>query len=346
MTQITADGYGGLEHRASTALVCARADLPVQGRPEQSDGYRTFLGLVSHEYFHTWHVKRIKPALFAPYDLSREIHTRLLWVFEGFTSYYDDLMLLRSGVIDQPAYLKLLAKTVAGVERAPGRLKQSVAESSYDAWTRYYRQDENSPNALVSYYTKGSLIALGLDITLRQATEGARSLDDVMRLLWTRYGRDFYQGKPIGLPEDGLPALIEEATGVDVSAFIARYAEGREDVPVRELLSTQGIATRPAAPVTAAGLDVRVRAQGSDAVLATVFEGGAAHQGGLSAQDVLVALDGLRIAGPAALDALLARYRPGATVTIHAFRGDELRAFTVRLGAAAAPEPVFVAGTM
>ncbi|MBU4609555.1 M61 family metallopeptidase [Achromobacter sp. GG226] len=343
MTQITPDGYGGLEHRASTALVCARADLPVTGRAEQSDGYRTFLGLVSHEYFHTWHVKRIKPALFAPYDLSRENHTRLLWVFEGFTSYYDDLMLLRSGVIDLPAYLKLVAKTVAGVERAPGRHKQSVAESSFDAWTRYYRQDENSPNALVSYYTKGSLIALGLDITLRNATGGQRSLDDVMRLLWTRYGRDFYQGRPRGIPEDALPALIEEATGVDASAFITRYAEGREDVPVRELLATQRIATRPPKAVTAAGLDVRVRAQGTDAVLATVLEGGAAHRAGLSAHDVLVAIDGLRIAGSAGLDALLARYQPGASVTIHAFRGDELRAFSVRLGEAAPAEPAFVA---
>src|SRR5690606_7382954 len=138
---------------------------------------------------------------FAPYDLSRENHTRLLWVFEGFTSYYDDLMLFRSGVITLEDYLRQVAKTVTGVLRGPGRKKQSVAESSFDAWTRYYRQDENSPNALVSYYTKGALVALGLDITIRNETSGSYSLDDVMRLMWRRYGRDFYCGNPQGVDE-------------------------------------------------------------------------------------------------------------------------------------------------
>src|SRR5690606_102576 len=157
MTMVTGDGYGGLEHRASTALIASRHDLPVRGLDNAGEGYQTFLGLVSHEYFHTWNVKRIKPAVFAPYDLSRETHTDLLWVFEGFTSYYDDLMLLRSGVISENDYLRLLGKVISNVRRSAGRLKQSVAESSFDAWTRYYKQDENSPNALVSYYTKGSL---------------------------------------------------------------------------------------------------------------------------------------------------------------------------------------------
>ncbi|MBV2179944.1 MAG: peptidase M61, partial [Castellaniella sp.] len=134
LVTVTGDGYGGLEHRASTALLTRRADLPAQGR-ETPEGYVTFLGLLSHEYFHTWNVKRIKPAAFAPYDLSRPNHTELLWVFEGFTSYYDDLMLLRAGVIDEPAYLKLVGRTLDQVMRAGGRLKQSVAESSFDAWT-------------------------------------------------------------------------------------------------------------------------------------------------------------------------------------------------------------------
>jgi predicted metalloprotease with PDZ domain len=333
MTMVTNDGYGGLEHRASTALMTARKDLPVLGQQGQGEGYRGFLGLVSHEYFHTWNVKRIKPAAFAPYDLSQPDLTRLLWVFEGFTSYYDDLLLLRSGAITQADYLRLLAKTITGVARTPGRLKQSVAESSFDAWTRYYKQDENSPNALVSYYTKGSLVALGLDLLIRQETAGARSLDDVMRLLWQRHGRDFYQGRPQGLAEDGLPALIREATGVDARRFIARYAYGTADVPLAELLESQGIRLQWKTAANIPTLEVRTRKQGDTLALATVLEGGAGHKGGLSAGDVLVAIDGLRVDAPAGLELLLAQYRPGDRVTIHVFRRDELRAFRVRLGA-------------
>ena len=148
MTMAVGDGYGGLEHRASTALICARADLPTtanQKPGEPGEGYLQFLGLCSHEYFHTWNVKRIKPAVFAPYDLQVENYTPLLWLFEGFTSYYDDLMLVRAGIIGETTYFKLQAKTVCGVLRGSGRLKQSVAESSFDAWSKYYRQDENSP---------------------------------------------------------------------------------------------------------------------------------------------------------------------------------------------------------
>jgi len=333
MTMVTGDGYGGLEHRASTALMASRKDLPALGQKGQSEGYRTFLGLVSHEYFHTWHVKRIKPAAFAPYDLGRENHTRLLWVFEGFTSYYDDLMLLRAGVVDRDAYLRLLAKTISAVARTPGRFKQSIAQSSFDAWTRYYKQDENSPNALVSYYAKGALAALGLDLLIRRDSGGRHSLDDVMRLLWRRYGRDFYRGRPQGLAEDAMAGIVREAAGVDVSAFLRDCVEGTADVPLDELLAAQGIALqwKPASPLP--GLDVRLRREGERMVLATVYEGGAAHRGGLSAQDVLVAVDGLRVDAPAGLETLLSSYRPGDAVTVHVFRRDELRAFRVRLAA-------------
>ncbi|MER1966870.1 PDZ domain-containing protein [Castellaniella sp. GW247-6E4] len=334
LVMATGDGYGGLEHRASTALLTRRADLPSLGGPAApTEGYQSFLGLVSHEYFHTWHVKRIKPAAFAPYDLSRPNHTRLLWVFEGFTSYYDDLMLLRAGVITEPDYLRLVGKTASAVRRGGGRLKQSVAESSFDAWTRYYKQDENSPNALVSYYTKGALVALGLDLEIRHQTHGARSLDDVMRLLWERYGRDFYRDRPQGLGEDALPALILEATGADTAAFIARHAEGLEDVPLAELLASHGITLRwetehPSRPT----LEARWRPAEGGLQLTTVFEGGPAHRGGLSAGDVLVALDGLRIADVAGLERLLDARRPGETVTAHVFRRDELRQYRLRLG--------------
>ena len=181
-------GYGGLEHRWSSSLVCARDSLPMRGDEEVREDYRTFLGLASHEYFHSWNVKRLKPAAFTPYDLSAETHTELLWVFEGVTSYYDDLALVRSGLITERSYLELLGRTITRVLRGAGRLRQSVAESSFDAWTKFYKQDANAANAIVSYYAKGSLIALALDLKLRSETGGKISLDDVMKECWARWG--------------------------------------------------------------------------------------------------------------------------------------------------------------
>ena len=336
MTMVTGDSYGGLEHRASTALMAARKDLPVLGQSTAPEGYQTFLGLVSHEYFHTWNVKRIKPAAFAPYDLTKETHTRLLWIFEGFTSYYDDLMLLRSGVISQTDYLNILAKQISGVHATPGRHKQSVADSSFDAWSRYYKQDENSPNALVSYYTKGSLIALGLDLTIRSATAHRYSLDDVMRALWELYGRNFYQGGGHGLKEKAFARLVRDATGVDISEQLARWAYGREDVPLRSLFAQHGIEMRWKAANHLPTLDVRTRKQGDQLILSTVFEHGAAHQGGLSALDVLVAINGVRIdATGNTLEQVLARHHSGERVKVHVFRRDELREFSVKLAAPA-----------
>ncbi|MBP6018986.1 MAG: M61 family metallopeptidase [Burkholderiaceae bacterium] len=342
MTMITGDGYGGLEHRSSTALMASRGDLPVKS-PAATDtsadtGYQSFLGLVSHEYFHTWNVKRIKPAVFAPYDTLRENHSRLLWVFEGFTSYYDDLMLLRSGVVTQPDYLRLLGKTISNVQRSPGRLKQSVAESSFDTWTRFYKQDENSPNALVSYYTKGALVALGLDLTLRHASKGKYSLDDVMRLMWQRYGRDFYQGQPQGIPEDAMASLIQEACGIDVSDFITRYAYGTQELPLQQLLADADIALTWAPESTLPSLDARWRVVNGETQLTTVYSGGAAHQAGLSAHDVLVAINGLRVGSTNTVERLLRPSQSGDTITIHVFRRDELRCFTLKLSVPVATE--------
>ncbi|CAB3969595.1 MULTISPECIES: M61 family metallopeptidase [Burkholderia] len=332
MTLAVSDGYGGLEHRASTALICNRTDLPVKGRPETTEGYRTYLGLCSHEYFHTWNVKRIKPAAFVPYDLTRENYTSLLWLFEGFTSYYDDLMLVRSGLMSQDEYFAALGRTVGGVLRGTGRLKQSVAESSFDAWIKYYRQDENATNAIVSYYTKGSLVALAFDLAIRAQTRNRKSLDDVMRLLWQRYGRDFYRGKQAGVEENEVEALIEEATGVALGRLFADSVHGTRDLPLAELLAPFGVTLAPDVANGAAAkptIGARLRG-GADCTFAAVYEGGAAHRAGLSAGDTLIAVDGLRVTGTN-LDALLSRYRPGDKVEVHAFRRDELRTAKLKL---------------
>ncbi|MFM8468196.1 MAG: M61 family metallopeptidase [Oxalobacteraceae bacterium] len=338
LTLAVGDGYGGLEHRASTALICARNDLPVIGQADMSDAYRGFLGLCSHEYFHTWHVKRIKPAVFAPYDLTQENYTTLLWLFEGFTSYYDDLMLLRAGVIDSGAYLKLIEKTLNNVQRGSGRLKQSVADSSFDAWTKYYRQDENATNAIVSYYAKGSLVALLLDLIIRRDTQGRRSLDDVMRAMWRRYGRHFYSAKGgLGLSEQDVEALFDEVSGLKLKPIFDLAVRGTRDLPLAEVFASFGIEMPDRRKVTAPSLAVRTQRDGAQCKLGAVHEGGAAHKAGLSAGDSLVAIDGLRVTSDN-IDGLLQRYRVGDTISVHAFRRDELMHFSLRLESDAAPQ--------
>jgi len=344
---ITGDGYGGLEHRSSTSLLCSRDDLPQPamngGQDEMSEGYRSFLGLCSHEYFHTWNVKRIKPAVFQPYDLSREVHTPLLWFFEGVTSYYDDLALVRTGLISRDSYLELLGQTVTRVLRGSGRLKQPVADSSFDAWTKFYKQDENAPNAVVSYYTKGSLIALALDLTLRNIGDGTTSLDAVMRTLWQRHGLQ-------GVTVEGLEQLIAAVAGVDLTDFFQRALRGTEDLPLAELLATCGIdyrlrpsegngdqggkpGGRKGPPRTVLG--VRSGDDALGAKLLNVFDGGAAQQAGLAAGDVVIAINGLRVSN-GSLDKVIASYAAGDSVQLHAFRRDELMTFSAALQAAPA----------
>ncbi|MBW7901539.1 MAG: M61 family metallopeptidase [Rhodocyclaceae bacterium] len=322
------DGYGGLEHRASTALLCSRDDLPHKGMDGVPERYRTFLGLASHEYFHTWNVKRIKPAAFVPYDLARENHTTLLWAFEGFTSYYDDLALLRAGVIAPKDWLELAAKNLDGVLRGPGRLTQSLAESSFDAWSKYYRQDENTPNAVVSYYAKGALVALALDLTLRSGTQGKVSLDDVMRALWRRHGQT-----GVGVGDETIREIAEELSGLKLRRFFADAVHGTADLPLAKLLKPFGIALSRAAANAAPSLGARINGEGGgsgEVRLATVYRGGAAERAGLAAGDALLAIDGIRVT-PATLDRRLARYRPGDGVVVHAFRRDELLCCELRL---------------
>jgi predicted metalloprotease with PDZ domain len=335
MTMAVGDGYGGLEHRASTALICARADLPTTAAlnaGEPNEGYLKFLGLCSHEYFHTWNVKRIKPAVFAPYDLQVENYTPLLWLFEGFTSYYDDLMLVRAGIIKEATYLKLLGKTIGSVLRGSGRLKQSVADSSFDAWSKYYRQDENSPNAIISYYSKGSLIALAFDLTIRAKTGGAKTLDDIMRALWVRYGRDFYPTVGRGVTESEVEALFDEVSGLKLRNLFDKFVRGTDDLPLAKLFTPFGIKLTDERKSGKPSLDAGIGRDALGAKLTQVHEGGAAHQAGLSALDVLIAIDGLRVNGnPSNVDALLSRYRVGDKVVVHAFRRDELMAFDLTL---------------
>ena len=319
------DGYGGLEHRASTALLCSRDDLPYKGMAGLPERYRTFLGLCSHEYFHTWNVKRIKPAAFIPYDLERENYTTLLWAFEGFTSYYDDLALLRSGVIAQQDWLELTAKTIDNVQRGPGRHVQSLADSSFDAWSKYYRPDENTPNAVVSYYAKGALVALALDLTLRSGTDNRVSLDDVMRRLWQEFG---CTGR--GVEEGDIRRIAEECSGLKLGPFFRMAIEGTEDLPLAKLLKKAGIRLQRQAASKVPSLGIKTAGEGNELRIATAYRGGPAEAAGLAAGDVLLAIDGLRVT-PGNVERLLQRRQAGDMIEIHAFRRDELIVCQVRL---------------
>lgn len=289
------DGYGGLEHRNSTALICHRKDLPrrinsalaprakpAQGaKSKQAEGYSTLLGLISHEYFHTWNVKRLRPTEFTNYDYSQENYTQLLWFFEGFTSYYDDLLLVRAGLIDTTAYLKLLTKTANQVLQTPGRLLQSAAQASFDAWVKYYRQDENTPNATVSYYSKGALIALCLDLTLRK--EGKTTLDAVMRAIWQRC-----EGGP--MRETDVVAVLADLGERSFAKEIARWVHGTADLPLKPLLKGHGLAVLEEPAQIAQRLGLRL-ADGPGVHIKAILRGGAAERAGFAAGDEWLAVE-------------------------------------------------------
>jgi predicted metalloprotease with PDZ domain len=330
MLNVVDDSYGGLEHRASTALIASRRDLPRVGDSKLSDGYVTLLGLISHEYFHTWNVKRLKPRDFEPYDYTQENYTQLLWFFEGFTSYYDDLFLRRTGLIDEARYLQLLGKTINQVQATPGRKVQSVAQASFDAWVKYYRPDENTANATVSYYTKGSLVALALDLTLRQ-TGG--TLDGVMRRLWA-LGR--------GITEADIRSALAQEAGRSLDVEFDAWVHGTGDLPLAKLLALQGLSWN-SPPVnqplrTAQELGMRVSESAAGLKVQAVMRGSAAEATGLAAGDELLALNDWRLRKADDLATLLAatpdrsstKARPAKHPSLLVARDQRLLTLTVK----------------
>ncbi|WP_061517789.1 M61 family metallopeptidase [Acinetobacter venetianus] len=319
MTMATGNSYGGLEHCNSTSLITPRDDLPKAGEAEEpSKDYQRFLGLCSHEYFHSWLVKFIRPENFANYDLHKEGYTSLLWIFEGFTSYYDDLILLRSGVISQKSYLDLLKAQIDRYLQNPGRFIQSVSESSFDAWIKFYRQDENSNNAGTSYYNKGSLVALCLDLGLRLR---GSNLDSLMRRL--------YENTQNGMQVNDrtIVELCNELTGDNWIEQINHLINTTDELPLDQLFPEFGLSysikNDKALPF---GLKVADKAEG--VVIQQVRRESAAAQAGLSANDVIIAIDGLK-----ASEKLLAKYaKQQGTFTVYAFRRDELLQFEISAG--------------
>ena len=325
MTMATGNSYGGLEHPNSTSLITPRDDLPKTDEPEEpSADYQRFLGLCSHEYFHSWLVKFIRPENFTNYDLNQEGYTSLLWIFEGFTSYYDDLILLRSGVISQESYIKLLKAQIDRYLQNPGRVVQSVSESSFDAWVKFYRQDENSNNAGTSYYNKGCLVALCLDMGLRLR---GSSLDALMRKLYENAQNG------IQVNERTIVDLCNELTGDDWIEQINHLINTTDELPLDQLLPEFGLNyTLKNDKSLPLGLKLVDKPEG--VFIQSARRDGVAVQAGLSANDVIVAIDGIK-----ATVKLVEKYaKQEGTYTVFAFRRDEFIQFDVQTGGSALTE--------
>ena len=344
---------GGTEHLNSTIMQTSRASL------EDDAAYKRFLGLVSHEFFHTWNVKRLRPAGIQPYDFARENYTKLLWVCEGTTSYYDDLTLARTGLKKANEYLKSLAEAIGNMRDRPGTAVQSLEESSFDAWIKFNATTPDSVNSTVSFYSNGALVSMALDMELRRRTNNAVSLDALMRAMYERF--------PLGgggyTPED-LVTVAGELSGGDFDPFFASHMRGTEVPDFQSLLATVGLEltfkpakkdkvgedeeetadeidsdadaqgeseeVAPAETPVKAYLGLNLSSSAGGASVRAVLADGPAYTAGIMAGDEIVAMNGRRL--PAGdLDKRLEKYKPGDTVTLHIMRRDELRTFEVTL---------------
>ncbi|UFP96072.1 M61 family metallopeptidase [Gloeobacter morelensis] len=318
-----ADGYGGLEHRNSTTLLYPRFEL------RGDEKYFKFLNLVAHEFFHLWNVKRIRPSTLDRFEYAHENYTRSLWFMEGATSYYDELIPLRAGIYDATHYLKQLGIHITRLLTTPGRAVQSLAESSFDTWIKLYRPNENSLNSQVSYYLKGQLVCLLLDLEIRLRTGGERSLDDAMRHLWQHYG-----AVDTSFPEAELEAIIARAVGLDLQLFFDHALRSTGELDFEGHFAPFGLQLVPTGTDGAPPyLGLRTQEQNGRTTVQNVEAGSPAQLAGVATGDELVALAGWKVTHGTLKDRL-ADWRPGDRLEVTYFRREELSTTTVRLGEA------------
>ncbi len=336
-------GGGGLEHLNSTALQFSRLDFATR--------YKSFLTLVAHEFFHAWNVKRIRPDALGPFDYNNENYTKLLWVAEGGTAYYENVLVRRAGLITDKEFLETYASNFQALQNRPGRFETSLEEASFDAWIKYYRPDENAINNQISYYDKGEIVNFLLDLEIRRSSGGAKSLDDVMRYLYT----DFFKKNKNFTPED-FQKTAEMMAGKSLSEFFAKYVRGRDEIDYNPVLNSFGLQLTTVGSGNDAAqkayLGANLVQQGERLTIRDVPAGTPAYEQGLNASDQIIALDGLRIlqtdsvarASAAPTDAVkdfaarLALKQPGDKIRITFFRFDELREMEFTLGGRAKPD--------
>jgi len=303
--------YGGLEHSDCSVLNIARDSLPVKNDTQMSRGYISLLGLFSHEYFHAWNVKKIKPECFVSLELQSKQYTRQLWAFEGITSYYDDLALVRSKVIQVEQYCDILAQSITRLLRNPGRKWQTLSESSFDCWIKFYRPNENSANAQVSYYLKGALMAWLLDLLIRNEFANQRCLDDLMRTLWQEYGKT---GK--GLPEGKIEAILKSYESEKINNFLQQALYTTDDfawetflepfgleLTLRVAESSEDLGGRLCKEVSQCeqpsfqkgSFDWLVKENVDRVIVAVVYEGGSAQLAGIMPEDEIVAINQIKV---------------------------------------------------
>jgi predicted metalloprotease with PDZ domain len=340
---LRANAGGGLEHLNSTALgyprfgfKIERGDRTTSASPNPTDtpqrDYRGFLGLVSHEFFHLWNVKRIRPDALGPFDYSKENYTKVLWVAEGITDYYSDLVLRRAGLVSESEYLSATARSIQSLQNTPGRLVQSVEESSYDTWIKFYRQDENSVNSQVSYYDKGAILGLLLDLEIRKRSKGAKSLDDVMRYLYTEF---FKKDRNYG-PADFQKAC-ELMAGASLEDFFSRFVRGTDELDYNTGLEVVGLKLETNTPadggaaIDRAYLGADVAQEQDRLIVRRVYAGSPAYEQGLNTGDQIIALDNMRVTRDF-FNARLAEKKPGDLINVTIFRFDDLSTLLIKLG--------------
>lgn len=325
LLHLTSSGFGGLEHKDSCSLIYSRYGF------REKDRYNRFIQLVAHEFFHLWNVKRIRPKALEVFDYEQENYTTSLWFSEGTTSYYDMVIPLRSRIYDIKTFLKNLSQEITRFLTIPGRKVQPLSESSFDAWIKLYRRDANSDNSQMSYYLKGELVSLLLDLLIRERHKNARSLDDVMRLMWEKFGKD-----EIGFTPEQLQVAIESVAEMDLSNFFERYINGLDELPFDRYLEPFGLQLKSIVEEDASPhLGIKVQAENGRQIIKFVEAGSPAGLAGIDADDELLAINGIRVTAEQ-LNDRLKDYSVGDIVKVTVFHQDELKTLSVRL---ASPQP-------
>jgi predicted metalloprotease with PDZ domain len=322
---LSASGFGGLEHKDCCSLNYPRLGFRAK------DKYHRFIQLVAHEFFHLWNVKRIRPKALEQFDYEAENYTTSLWFSEGTTSYYDLLLPLRAKIYDSNLFLDNLSKEITKYLTTPGRKVQPLSESSFDAWIKLYRRDRNSDNNQISYYLKGEMISLLLDLMIRNRSQNKRSLDDIMRQMWQRFGKD-----EIGFTPEQLKEVIESVAHQDLTDFFQKFIDGTDELPFNDYLQPFGLQLQPIKDEEAVPyLGIRVQTEHGREIVQFTEADSPAASAGIDADDELVAIDGIRLTSDQLSDRLK-DYQAGDTIEIAVFHQDRLHVHAVKL---AAPQP-------